>query len=139
MDYKRIHVRVPINREALLSGDKGSYIKAHAIDISQGGVAITEPETALTNTAYDITITTPNGQKIDFCAELIRREKGIVGFKTVEISDSSLQIISDLVFQYQETTDFIKQIDEHNILDQHFVDDEGNEFDITFDVDPDEK
>ena len=77
MEYKRIHVRVPISGEAQLSTDKGSRIKALAIDISQGGVAITDPSMALTRDVYDIVITTADDKKIALRGELIRQTDAV--------------------------------------------------------------
>ncbi len=135
MTYKRIHVRVPISGEALLLSGKGTSIKALAIDISQGGVAITTPDVALTQNTYDIIITIKDGKKIRIAACLVRQDGGLVGFKIDHIDSNSMQIITDLVFEYQESLDFVDQIMEHNLFDHFFVDDEGKQLDITFDVD----
>lgn len=135
MSYKRIHVRVPIQGEALLLSCKDTSIKAQTIDISHGGVAITSPDVPLTEDTYDIIITFKDGKKIRIAAYLVRQEGGVLGFKTDKIDNDSLQIITDLVFAYQETNDFIKQIDEHNLFGHSFIDEEGKELDITFNVD----
>lgn len=135
MSYKRIHVRVPIQGEALLLSCKDASIKSQTIDISHGGVAITSPDVPLTENTYDIIITFKDGKKIRIAAYLVRQEGGVLGFKTDKIDSDSLQIITDLVFAYQETNDFIKQIDEHNLFSHSFIDEEGKELDITFNVD----
>lgn len=135
MSYKRIHVRVPIQGEAHLLSCTDTAIKAQTIDISHGGVAITSPDVPLTEDTYEIIITFKDGKEIKLAAYLVRQENGVLGFKTDKIDSDSLQIITDLVFAYQETNDFIKQIDEHNILGQSFIDEEGKELDITFNVD----
>ncbi len=135
MDYKRIYVRVPISGEAILSFSKESNIKAQAIDISLGGLAIIAPIEPLTKNNYNITISTKDGKKIELTAELVRQDEEVFGFKTSHVDKSNLQIITELVFEYQETTDFIKQIEEHNLFDHWFVDDEGNVLDITFNDD----
>jgi hypothetical protein len=134
MDYKRIHVRVPISGEALLSNGKEVRISAEAIDISRGGVAITAPAKPLTEKNYDITIRTKDGRKIIIGAKLVREMDDVLGFKTCQIDGNSLKIITDLVLQYQETPEFIKQIEEHNLFGYGFIDDEGNELEVTFDV-----
>lgn len=135
MDHKRIYVRVPISGEAILSFSKETNIKAQAIDISLGGLAIIAPIEPLTKNKYYIIISTKDGKKIELTAELIRQDEDILGFKTSHVDKNNLQIITELVFEYQETTDFIKQIEEHNLFDHWFVDDEGNVLDITFNED----
>jgi hypothetical protein len=135
MSYKRIHVRVPIQGEALLRSCKDTSIKARTIDISHGGVAISSPDEPLIEDSYDIIITFGDGKEIKLAAYLVRQKDGVLGFRTDKIDGNSLQVITDLVFAYQETTDFIKQIDEHNLFDQSFIDEEGRELDITFNVD----
>jgi c-di-GMP-binding flagellar brake protein YcgR len=132
MDYKRIYVRVPISGEAILSFSKETFIKTQAIDISLGGLAIIAPREPLTKKNYNITISTKDGKKIELSAELVRQDEEVFGFKTSHLDKNNLQIIKELVFEYQETTDFIKQIEEHNLFDHWFVDDEGNVLDITF-------
>ncbi len=135
MNYKRIYVRVPISGEAILSFSKEIIIKAQTIDISLGGLAIISPAEPLTKNNYNIIISTKNGRKIELSAALVRQEEDIFGFKISELDKSNLQIITELVFEYQETTDFIKQIEEHNLFDHWLVDDEGNSLDITFNED----
>ena len=135
MDYKRIYVRVPISGEAILSFNKETNIKAQAIDISLGGLAIIAPVEPLTRNTYNITISTKDGRQIELAAELVRQDKDVLGFKTSHVDKNNLQIITELVFEYQETTDFIKQIEEHNLFDHWLVDDEGNVLDIAFNED----
>jgi c-di-GMP-binding flagellar brake protein YcgR len=140
MEYKRIHVRVPISGEALLSRGKEVHLKARTIDISKGGVAVTAPATTATcisKSNYDIVITTQAGQKIELTVQLVRQTDKMIGFKIFEVDDNSLEIITDLVYKYQETTDFIDQIEKYNLLEQRYVDDDGTELDVTFNVDLD--
>jgi len=130
--YKRIHVRVPVSGDVLLSNGGEAYIKARAIDISMGGVAVTSPAEPLTKSSYDIVVTTEGGNKIEMTARPIRQDGDVLGFKITRIDDIYLQIIRILVFKYQESIDFIKQIEEHHLLDHWFLDEEGNELEITF-------
>ena len=136
MEYQRVHIRVPIQANAILSDSRGVIIKAKAIDISRGGLAVEKPDTDLVQNEYTIHIETTSGRSIELTAILARQNANSIGFKTVMIEDRYLDIITGLVYEYQETTDFIKQIDEHNIFDQHYVDDDGNELEVTFDIDP---
>jgi len=139
MNYRRMHVRVPIKGEALLKSDKGTYVVAKAIDISKGGVAIAAPSKSLDEHKYHITITTTEGKKIDLTARLIRKTETVVAFQTSRIDVDSLEIITDLVFRYQETPEFIQQIQDHNLYNDRYLDEDGNEIDITFDVDPEKE
>lgn len=136
MSYTRIHVRVPIKGEALLFVGKDTFIKAQAIDISHGGVAITNPEVPLTKDRYDILITTKAGQQIKVSACLVRQEGEVLGFNSEKIDSDSLKIITDLVFEYQQSLDFVDQVMKHNLFDHCLLDDEGKRLEITFDVDP---
>ncbi len=136
MKYQRIHIRVPLKADAALSDKSGVVIKTRAIDISAGGVAVKKPDTGLTQDEYSIHIVTASGKTIDLKAIMVRQNSASIGFKTVHIEEKDLKIITAMVYEYQETPDFIKQLDEHNIFEQHFVDEDGNELEITFDVDP---
>lgn len=135
MEYRRVHIRVPLKGQAILSNSKGALLKAKTIDISRGGLAVTHPEDSLELQQYNINVITEDGLTIKLKAELVRETENSIGFKTSAIDHEDLKIISDMVYRYQETEDFIKQIDEHNIFDQHYIDDEGNELEVTFDVD----
>jgi hypothetical protein len=138
MSYRRIHVRVPIEAEAFLSSGQTSVIKAKAIDISHGGVAVTDlPTTTLPDADYRIEVTIQDGRKINLAAKLVRQTAKVAAFQASHIDPKSWQIIKELVFSYQETDDFIKQMEEYRLLDNYLVDESGTEIDISFDVDPD--
>lgn len=135
MEYRRVYIRVPVKGQAILSNKRCAFLKAKTIDISRGGLAITYPEDFLELQQYNISVITEDGLTIKLRAELVRQTEDSIGFKTSAIDNEDLKKISDIVHKYQETEDFIKQIDEHNILDQHFIDDEGNELEVTFNID----
>lgn len=135
MGYKRIYVRVPLAGEAILSNSNKPTIKARTIDISQGGVAITALSEPISAEEYRIEILTEKGQRIRISAQLVRVDETIAGFHTVQIDRKSQEIIQNLVFEYQTTSDFIKQLDEFNLLDDKVLDEEGNEIEITFEKD----
>ncbi len=133
MGYKRIHVRVPLAGEAILSNGKRSTIKARAIDISQGGIAITAFSEAISNQEiYQIIVLTETGMQIQLSAHLVRVDDAVAGFQAVQIDQNSQEIIKNLVFEYQTTPAFIQQLDEFNLLEQRIVDEEGNEVEVTF-------
>lgn len=137
MTHKRIHVRVPVSGEAIVSNKHGTQTKTRTIDISPGGMGVMSPSSPFGQTDYQIKVITENGKKIQFTATLIRENKQSVGFKTADIDKKNLQAIADLVTEFQSTDDFIKQIDKHDLLEQSFIDEDGNEVSVTFDVGPD--
>lgn len=133
MGHKRIFVRVPLTAEAILSGRQKKAIKARTVDISQGGFCITGPSEELSESEYQIEIITANGERLKMYARLVRRDGDCTGFETLEMDEQSLEIITFLVSEYQMTPEFVKQLDEFDLLSQRFIDDEGNELEITFD------
>lgn len=135
MGHKRIFVRVPLSGEAVLSNSGKPTIKARTIDISQGGVAITAFSDEVSSAEYRIEILTETGQRIEIFAQLVRVDDTIAGFQTLQIDEKSQEIIKNLVFEYQTTPDFIKQLDEYNLLDDKVVDEDGNEIEVTFEKD----
>ncbi len=135
MGHKRIYVRVPLSGEAVLSKSGKPTIKARTIDISQGGVAITAFSDEVSSAEYRIEILTETGQRIEIFAQLVRVDDAIAGFQTLQIDEKSQEIIKNLVFEYQTTPDFIKQLDEYNLLDDKVMDEDGNEIEVTFEKD----
>jgi c-di-GMP-binding flagellar brake protein YcgR len=130
MKHKRIHVRVPLIGEAILSNNIHPTIKARTIDISHGGVAIVDLSEELPAGEYQIEILTESGQRIEIVAQLVRVVDFIAGFQTLQIDQDSQEIIKHLIFEYQESIDFIKQLDECNL--HKVIDEGGNEIEITF-------
>jgi len=136
MAHKRLYVRIPIAGEAVISNKHGVHIKTPAKDINQGGLGVTTPSTPLDHSEYQITITTEEDEKIQLTATLIYKNKHHTGFQTSEIDRHNLQIIADLVAKFQTTEEFIEQIDKQDLLEQSFIDEDGNEISVTFDIDP---
>ena len=64
MGIKRIYVRVPLSGEAILSNSCKPTIKARAINISQGGVAVVAFSDEVLTDEYKIEILTEKGQRI---------------------------------------------------------------------------
>lgn len=135
MGHKRIFVRVPLSVDATLSNSTQPTIKARTIDISQGGVAITAFSNDIPSDEYQIDILTETGQQIEIVARLVRVDDSVAGFQTLQIDKESQEIINNLVYEYETTIDFIKQLDEFDLLDDRVIDDEGNEIEITFEKD----
>ncbi len=134
MTQKRQQARVPISGQAILSNDHGICITATTKDISQGGIAISKPADHLAEAEYRIRVSTDEGRQIHLRATLIHRSTETTGFKTSNIDEKNLQIITELVSEYQTTEDFIRQIGEHDVLEQKYVDKDGNKVSVTFDT-----
>ncbi len=122
--------------EATLSDGRGGQIKARTIDISPGGLGVVNPTKPLGQSDYRVEVTTAEGGQIEFTATLIRKTEESAGFRTSEIDEQSLRVIAHMVAEFQTTDDFIKQIAEYDLLQQQYVDEDGNEFAVTFEVDP---
>lgn len=121
--------------EVTLSNYTKTTIRAKTIDISLGGVATTGfPEEAYGD-EYQIKILTKVGLSIEFSAQLVRINESVAGFQTLKIDQENLKIIKDLIFEYETTTDFIKQLDEFNLFET--ADENGNEIEIVFENEPD--
>ncbi len=130
MRHKRIYVRVPLSGEAILSNSSNPTVKARTIDISQGGVAVSDFSEEVPTGEYQIEILTEAGQRIQIFAKLVRVIDSIAGFQTLEIDQKSQEIIKNLIFEYQKSIDFIKQLDECNL--HKVLDEGGKEIEITF-------
>ncbi len=131
---KRIYIRVPITGDAVVCDESGVQIKTNTIDISPGGVGLVAPSTTLGPAQYQIEVTTAEGEKIEFAATLIREDETSVGFKTSDIDKENLQIIANLLAEFQTSNEFIKQMDAHDLLEQSFTDEDGNEVTISFEI-----
>ena len=136
-DIRRKYARVPLSGEAILSNSSNPTIKASIIDISQGGLALGSFSGEVSTAEYQVEIFTESGERIEFSVKLVRVVDSIVGFiacfRILQIDQKNQEIIQNLVFEYQNTCfEFIKQLDECNLLDDKVVDEEGNELKITF-------
>ncbi len=138
MRLKRKYVRVPLSGEAILSTSRNQTIKARTINISEGGVAVTDIfSEEIPSGNYQIEILTEAGQRIELFAQRVRFDDHIAGFQTLWTDQNGQEFIRNLVFEYEKTTAFIKQLDEFNLLDDKVVDEEGHELEITFEKDSD--
>ena len=134
MAQKRRQARVPIAGQAILSNDHGICITASTKDISEGGIGIEKPTDPLAETEYRIRVSTEDGRQIHLRAVLIHSSIDTTGFQTLTIDEKNLQIIAELVAEYQTTDDFIKQVEEYDVLEQKYIDEDGNEVSVTFDT-----
>ncbi len=134
-NYRRIHVRVPVSCEVSIS-HPDSNIKVKMINISQGGIAVTAPAQPLPEQIFQIEITTEDDRTLYIEGLLLRQNDDHAAFKTLKISQQDLEYILKLVDEYQSTVDYVHQLDQHNMLQQKYIDDDGRELEVTFETDP---
>ena len=136
MQYQRLHIRVPATGEVLLKVGDRVKIAARVINISAGGLCITAPSHVLDENEYAVDILTPKGGKIAFSGFPVYQTESAVGIKITSIDRENLKRIYELVEGFQLTEEFIKHIDQHDILKDWFVDEAGNDLSVTFETDP---
>lgn len=134
MRYQRLHIRIPISGKVALSTEKSVRIEAHAINISAGGICLKALEDLFDEDEYQVQITSKTRGKIEFSGTLVYRQDNNVGFQISSIDYENLATIHQLVEDFQLTEDFIKHIDEHDIIGEWFVDDAGNDLAVTFEA-----
>jgi hypothetical protein len=134
MLYKRIHIRIPVIGEATLSCSDGAIIKARTIDISAGGLRIANPTSSLENVEYDVEVVIADHGKVTFKAVYVHGGEQGIGLKIVKIDPENLKAIYQKITAFQATEEFINLIDEHDILQDWFRDENGANFEVTFEV-----
>ncbi|MCG6929610.1 MAG: PilZ domain-containing protein [Desulfofustis sp.] len=135
MHYQRLHIRVPVTAEVTLSIGNEVRIAARAINISAGGLCISAPSHLLDEQEYHVGILTREKGKITFSGFPVYQTASSVGIKITSIDRDNLRTIYELVEGFQLTEEFIKHIDEHDILKDWLVDEAGNDLSVTFETD----
>ena len=136
MQYQRLHIRVPADGEAILRVGGQVTVAASVINISAGGICITAPSHELEDNEYFIEILTKEEGKVQFSGFPVYQTETSVGMKISAIDKEDLKAIYRLVEGFQLTEEFIKHIDEHDILKYWLVDEAGNDLSVTFDTAP---
>ncbi len=136
MQYQRLHIRVPADGEAILKVGGRVTVAASVINISAGGICIAAPSHELEENEYFIEVLTKEEGKIQFSGFPIYQTETSVGMKISAIDKEDLKAIYRLVEGFQLTEEFIKHIDEHDILKDWLVDEAGNDLSVTFDTAP---
>ncbi len=134
MQYQRLHIRVPATGEAILKVGEQVTVAASMINISAGGICITAPAEVLADDEYQIEVLTKEEGKIQFSGFPVYQTDTSVGMKITTIGREDLKAIYRLVEGFQLTEEFIKHIDEHDILKDWLVDEAGNDLSVTFDT-----
>lgn len=139
MRYQRLHIRIPTSGKVTLSSARQVRIVAEAINISAGGLCISAPPRLLNDEEeYQIEIVTSDRGKVCFSGLPVYQRDDGVGFQISSIDYLNLKKIHQLVEDFQLTEDFIKHIDEHDIIREWFVDEAGDDLAVSFETVPDE-
>lgn len=136
MRYQRLHIRVPATGDAVLSVGEEIRIEATLINVSAGGFCITAPSHLLDQIDYHIQIFTPSRGRIQFSGSPVYQTDESVGVRITFIDKDNLKKIYQLVQDFELTEDFIRQIEERDILKDWLVDEAGKDLVITFESKP---
>ena len=139
MKYQRLHIRVPASGDAILL-EKGDFnIEASVINVSVGGLCITAPSHLIDQHEYQVEVITPSHGKIHFSGVPVYQSFESVGIKITSIEKDQLEIIYQIVGSFQLTDDFIKYIDEKDLIHDWLVDESGDDIAITFETEKKER
>jgi hypothetical protein len=132
MGYKRAHIRIPLQAHATLSCRQSRRVKAKAVNISIGGIGLVDDMPPLKDTEYHVQVQTNTGECINLLASVVYKKEKLSGLKTIFIDQNSIHALKDIVAMFQSSSDFINHIDQQNILNDRFIDDNGEELQFDF-------
>ncbi len=136
MKYRRLYIRVPASGDAILLEKGDVKVEASVINVSVGGLCIAAPSYLIDQQEYQVQVITPSHGKIQFSGVPIYQTFESVGIKITSIAKDQLKIIYQIVGSFQITDEFIKYIDERDIIHDWLVDEAGEDIAITFETDP---
>ena len=134
MKYQRLHIRVPASGDAILLEEGDVKVEASVINVSVGGFCITAPSHLLDQHEYQVKVITPSHGKIHFSGVPVYQSFESIGIKITSIEKEQLQIIYQIIGSLQLTDDFVKYIDERDIIHDWLVDESGEDIAITFET-----
>jgi len=134
MKYQRLHIRIPASGKVLLTLPREIRVQAEAINISAGGLCVSTSVDLIDDEEYHVEITTSDRGIVRFSGVPVYRHGENVGFQITDITSLNLEKIHQLVEDFQLTEEFIKHIDEHDIISEWFVDDAGDDLAVTFET-----
>ena len=134
MKYQRLHIRVPASGDAILLEKGDVRVEASVINISVGGFCISAPSHLIDQHEYQVQVITPSHGKIRFSGVPVYQTIESIGIKITSIAKDQLKIIYQIVGSFQLTDDFIKYIDERDIIHDWLVDESGERIAITFET-----
>lgn len=132
MGYKRAHIRIPLQAHATLSCRQSRRVKAKAVNISAGGIGLSDDAPSLKNTEYHVQVKTNFGECINLLASVVYKKDKQSGLKTIFIDRASIHAIRSIIARFQSSNEFINYIDQQDILNDWFVDDNGKELKFNF-------
>ncbi|WP_163340484.1 PilZ domain-containing protein [Desulfopila sp. IMCC35008] len=132
MGYKRAHIRIPLQAYATLSCRQSRRVKAQAVNISAGGIGLSNDKPPLNNTEYHVQVTTNTGECFTMLASVVYRNRELAGLKTIFIDRDSMRTIKKIVARFESSNEFISHIEQQDILNDWFVDDNGQKLDFGF-------
>ncbi len=135
MRYQRLNIRVPASGEVNLSIEGEIKVEANVINVSAGGLCITPPSHLIDQSEYQIEVNTKSHGKICFSGFPVYQSQESIGIKITSIDKDQLKTIYQIVGNFQLTDDFIKYIDERDIIHDWLVDESGEDIAITFEAD----
>jgi len=134
MSHTRVAIRVPIIGKARLLQSSDLVIEARAIDISAVGIRVSNLSQRLADVDYLVEVTTVSRGNLRFTARPVHGNSDFAGLKITEITSNDLKKIYQVITDFQATEDFIKHIDQSEIIDDWFSDESGEQLDISFEV-----
>ena len=136
MKYQRLHIRVPASGDAFLLEKGDVKVEATVINVSAGGLGITAPSHLIDQHEYQIKVIAPHHGEIHFSGVPVYQSFESIGIKITSIEKEQLQIIYQIIGSFQLTDDFIKYVDERDIIHDWLVDESGEDIEITFETEP---
>ena len=134
MKYQRLHVRVPASGDAIFLEKGDVKIEASVINVSVGGFCVTAPSHRIDQHEYQVQVITPSHGKIQFLGVPVYQTFEGIGIKITSIEKEQLKIIYQIIGSFQLTDEFIKYIDERDIIHDWLVDESGEDIAITFET-----
>ncbi len=134
MRYRRLHIRIPASGDVTLTTDKEIIVKSSMINVSAGGLCIAAPSHLIDQNEYKIEVITPFHGAIYFSGFPVYQTFESLGIKITSIAKDQLKIIYQIVGNFQLSDDFIKYVDQKDIIHDWLVDESGEDIEITFDT-----
>ena len=134
MKYQRLNIRVPASGDSILLGKDDVKVEASVINVSVGGFCITAPSHLIDRHEYQVQVIIPSHGKIHFSGVPVYQTFDSIGIKITSIEKDQLKIIYQIVGSFQLTDDFIKYIDDRDIIHDWLVDESGEDIAITFET-----
>ncbi len=136
MRYRRLHIRIPASGDVTLTNDAEIIVKSTIINVSAGGLCISAPSHLIDQNEYQIEVITPFHGTFHFSGFPVYQTFESLGIKITTIAKDQLKIIYQIVGNFQLSDDFIKYIDQKDIIHDWLVDETGEDIEITFDTEP---